>query len=301
MSQGYSPEQLEKRASLLGLLGLSAGVHIAPNIAMKAVKSTDAGHRALTNTFSAGINHGRTGQKLHPNLNALTTYGIGPESMIEYHAGRALGKKLQNYGDEGSDFYLNALKRNVNHRFSSVSETQKKELMHTPLIGTVKRYLDGEGEGRINRFLTNRGVPEDAKMTLAQKAGNVAMLGGGAAVDPHLLMQPGISYLRKSVGQSQLGRNFMKKQFENGEKGVKLGKAKELATDLLVSPGALDPYRVGRSLSRNVDDVTRERLKPVVADALKAKKEQGSYALPKELLQKHFSTSESFIPSRQTI
>lgn len=301
MTLRYTEEQLEKRASLLGLLGLSAAVHVAPNVAMKAVKSTESGHRALTNTFSAGINHGRTGQKLHPNLNAAATYGIGPESMIEYHAGRALGKKLQSYGDDGSEFYMNALKRNVNHRFNSIPEAQRKELMHTPLIGTVKRYLDGEGEGRISRFLTNRGVPEDAKMTLAQKAGNIAMLGGGAAVDPHLLMQPGISYVRKTVGQSQVGRNFMKRQFSNGEKGVPLGKAKELATDLLISPGALDPYRVGRSLSRNIDNATREQFKPIVGDMLGNKQKGGSFALTNSQMKKHLANNESFIKQRMPV
>lgn len=262
---------LEKQGSLLGLLGLGTAMHVAPNIAMKAVKSTDRGHQALTNTFAAGIEHGKTGQKLHHNWDSALTYGVGPESMVEYRLGRKLGEKLSKYPPEIQEKYLATMQRNINARFNNLPVNQQKELMHTPLIGTAKRYFDGEGEGKIKEFLLKRGVPADQAPSKLNRLGDMAMLGGAAAVDPHLLVQPAISMARKKTAESEFGRRFMKQQFQNGEQGVGLGKVKEFATDMLISPGALDPYRVGRAMNQNLEAPDRERLK-VLGDELYAAK-----------------------------
>lgn len=257
----------EKQASLLGLLGLGTAMHVTPNLAMKAVKSTERGHRALTNTFAAGIEHGKTGQKLQHNWDNAMTYGIGPESLVEYRLGRKLGDKLSKYPPELQKKYMDIMERNINARFNKLPVDQQKELMHTPLIGTAKRYFEGEGDGKIKDFLVKRGVPADQAPSKLNRIGDMAMLGGAAAVDPHLLVQPAISMARKKTAESEFGRRFMKRQFENGEQGVGLGKAKEFATDMLISPGALDPYRVGRAMNQTLDAPDRERLK-VVGDEL---------------------------------
>lgn len=273
---------LDKQGSLLGLLGLGAAVHVAPNIAMKAVKSTERGHRALTNTFAAGMEHGRTGMKLQPNVDNFLTYGIGPESMVEYRLGRKLGARLAQYPPDIQEKMFETMRRNVGLKFKGLPVEQQKELMHTPLIGTAQRYFEGQGDGRIKDFLVGRGVPEAQKPTLLNRATDVAMLGGVAAVEPHVLVQPAISYARKKTAESPFGQRFLKRQFENGEKGVPLGRAKEIMTDLVISPGALDPYRVGRALNRNVEAPDRERLKVVGGELFAAKKRldlspQGQY------------------------
>lgn len=263
---------LDKQGSLLGLLGLGTAMHVAPNIAMKAVKSTERGHRALTNTFAAGLEHGRAGKKLHPNLDNALTYGIGPESMVEYRLGRKFGARLAQYPPHIQEKMLETMRHNVNLRFDQLPVNQQKELLHTPLVGSAKRYFDGEGEGKIKDFLVSKGVPEDAKPTILNRAADVAMLGGAAAVDPHLLVQPAISLARKKTAESEFGQRFLKRQFENGESGVPLGRAKEILTDMVVSPGALDPYRVGRAMNRNVEAPDRERLKVVGGELFAAKK-----------------------------
>lgn len=273
---------LDKQGSLLGLLGLGTFMHVAPNIAMKTVKSTEKGHRALANTFAAGLEHGRAGKKLHPNLDNAVTYGIGPESMVEYRLGRKLGARLAQYPPDIQEKMLETMRYNVNMRFDQLPVNQQKELLHTPLVGSAKRYFDGEGEGKIKDFLVRKGVPEDAKPTAINRAVDVAMLGSAAAVDPHLLVQPAISLARKKTAESEFGQRFLKRQFENGENGVPLGRAKEILTDMVVSPGALDPYRVGRAMNRNVEAPDRERLKVVGGELLDAKKRldlspQGQY------------------------
>lgn len=264
--------QHEKQASLLGLLGLGTAMHIAPNMAMKAVKSTERGHKALTNTFAAGLEHGKSGQKLHHNLDSAMTYGIGPESLVEYRLGRKLGDKLSKYPPEIQEKYMATMQRNINARFNQLPVDQQKELMHTPLIGTAKRYFEGQGDGKIKDFLVGKGIPADQAPSKMNRIGDVAMLGGAAAVDPHLLVQPAISMARKKTAESEFGKRFMKRQFENGEKGVGLNKAKEFATDMLISPGALDPYRVGRAMNHNIEAPDRERLKIMGGELFEANK-----------------------------
>lgn len=267
MEHQSTQHQLEKQGSLLGLLGFGAAMHVTPNIAMKAVKSTDKGHRALTNTFAAGLEHGKTGQKLQHNWDSAMTYGIGPESLVEYRLGRKLGDKLSKYPPEIQEKYMSIMERNINARFNQLPVDQQKALMHAPLIGTAKRYFEGEGDGKIKDFLVKRGVPADQAPSKLNRLVDVGMLGGAAAVDPHLLVQPAISMARKKTAESEFGRRFMKQQFQNGEQGVGLSKAKEFATDMLISPGALDPYRVGRAMNQTLEAPDRERLK-VVGDEL---------------------------------
>lgn len=292
-----TPGTLEKQGSLLGMLGIGTLMHVAPNIAMKAVKSTDAGHRALTNTFAAGVTHGTTGRKLHPNLDAALTYGIGPESLLEYRIGRNFGQRITKYGDDAKDFYLAALKRNIQHRFGKMNPEQQQEFLNTPLVGTLKRYFDGEGEGAIAKFLTGKSVQESAKTTIPQHIGNAAMLGGAAAVDPHLLVQPGISYARKQLSQSDIGKRFLKKQFNRGEAGEIIHPAKMLATDLIVSPGVLDPYRVGKTVSNSVSKEVRDRAKPVLKNIWNNKKE-GKPLMSKDQLMQHVIDNESDVRRR---
>lgn len=292
-----TPETIEKQGSLLGMLGLGTLMHVAPNIAMKAVKSTDAGHRALTNTFAAGVNHGTTGQKLHPNLDSLLTYGIGPESMMEYRVGRNFGQRISKYGDTAKDFYLAALKRNMEHRFGKMTPAQQEEFLHTPLVGTLKRYFDGQGEGRIADFLTSKSVPESAKTTIPQHIGNAAMLGGAAAIDPHILAQPGISLARKQLSQSDLGKRFLKRQFNRGEAGEIIHPAKMLATDLIVSPGVLDPYRVGKTVASSVSKEVRDRAKPILKDIVD-NKVAGNPILNRDQITQHVINNESDVRRR---
>lgn len=278
----------EKEASLLGLLGAATAFHVAPNLAMKAVKSTERGHKALTNTFAAGVNHGKTGQKLHPNIQFGATYGIGPESMVEYNLGHKFGSKLSRYGDDGSEYVMNVLKRNVNTKLDQATPEVKERLMHTPLIGTVKRYLDGQGEGRLNQFLTKRGVPLESKATAAQNAVNVAMIGGAGAVDPHLLFQPAISYARKKTAESPIGAAFLKKNFEQGKAGKQISKGREFLTDMVVSPSMLDPYRVGKSYAEAIPEQVRTVAEPLVKNMHQNIKTNASI-FPKKPMKEYLS------------
>ena len=252
----------DKNASLLGLLGLAGAIHVAPNIGMKAIKSTKAGHDALTGTFSAGVEMGQTRKKLHPNVQSLIEYGIGPESLVDYRLGHRLGEKLRDIPIDKQERFLNKAKgmgeahiRNAN---GVVEDIEK-----VPILNTFTNYIEGRGENKVKKGLMRMSVPSDQPVTWKNKAGNIAMLGAAGAVEPHLLMQPAISATRKAVAKSNMGQKFIDNQFHKGREGQKLSKAKELGLDLALSPAALDPYRIGKFVSDRGSQELNESMKDV--------------------------------------
>ena len=253
---------LKKEASLLGLAGLAAGVHIAPNLIMKGIKSTKKGHDALTGTFSAGVEMGRNSQKLHPNAQSFIEYGLGPETLVDYRLGHKLGTKLRDIDPEKQDRFLQKV-RGIGEAQLKRNGVPVEDLEKVPVMNTLINYMDGRGENKIKKGMMRMGVPEDQPHNWKHKPGNLAMLGGAAAIDPHLLMQPAISGARKAVAKSEIGRNFMDNQFHKGMDGKKMSKAKEVAMDTIISPAAADPFRIGKFVNDKAPPSVKESLQDV--------------------------------------
>lgn len=252
---------IEKESSLLGALGLAGLIHVAPNVGMKAIKSTEQGHKALGGSFSAGVNHGKTGRKLHPNAQSFMEYGVGPESLLDYHVGKRVGKRLGKYEDNPArqEVFLDRVKKKFG--LLDISPEQIDELKNTPVLGSAYRHFSGETNKGVEKALTKMSVPEDAKKTLGQRAGNLAMLAGAGAADPHLLLQPAFSYGRKQVAKTELGKSMLKSNFEKAVDGKEIPKWKERLIDTVVSPGVLDTHRVGKFTRNNVEPESIELAK----------------------------------------
>ena len=262
LNEGPNQSETNKHASLLGLLGLAGAVHVVPNIGMKAIKSTKAGHNALTGTFSAGVEMGRTGRKLHPNAQSLIEYGIGPETLVDYRLGRRLGEKLKDIPADRQERFLNKAKGMGEAHIRNAGGVAE-DIEKVPILNTLNNYIEGRGENKVKKGLMRMSVPDDQPVTWKNKAGNLAMLGAAAAVEPHLLMQPAISATRKTVAQSNIGQKFIDNQFHKGRQGQKLSKAKEVGLDLALSPAALDPYRIGKFVSDKGSKELNDNLKDV--------------------------------------
>lgn len=239
---------LEKEASLLGLLGLGTAFHVAPNLAMKAIKSTQTGQKALTGMFSAGVDMGRQGLKLHPNAQSFMEYGIGPESIVEYQLGKSLGSRISHMPPERQERFINKAKGMTQSYLNQYFPEKMNEIEKVPVLGSVKHYFDGKGENRVKNLFMKMSVPEEQKTTLKNHLGNAAMLGGAAAVNPHTLIQPILSGTRKQIAKSSLGGKIFDSGFKKGNSGIPMSKAKETMIDMAVSPSVLDPYRMGKSM-----------------------------------------------------
>lgn len=260
---------LEKEASILGGLGMAGLIHVAPNVAMKTVKTTETGNRALAGAFSAGVNHGKTGRKLHPNVKSFMEYGVGPESLVDYNIGSRVGKGLRKYEEnpQRQDVYVDRIKKKLG--MVDLDEAKAKEIKKTPILGSVYRHFNGEGSKRTEKILTKMSVPEDAKKTLGQRAGNAAMLAGAGVAEPHLLLQPAFSAGRKQLAKTEIGKNMLRKGFESGVDGKVPGKIRERLTDTLLSPGVLDTQRVGNFLNKNVESENLSTIKGIATQAEK--------------------------------
>lgn len=259
--EGLAKVAHDKQASLLGLAGLSAAFHVAPNLAMKVVKSTDTGQKALTGMFSAGVDMGRTGRKLHPNVQSLMEYGIGPESTVEYSLGRTMGKRIADMEPERQERFINKAKGMTQAHLSRLFPDKMHDIEQVPVLGSVKHYFDGKGENKVKDAFMKMSVPNDYKAGLKNHVINAGMLGGAAALDPHTLIQPALSGLRKQVAKSPIGGQIFSKGFEKGNNGVPMSKAKETLIDMAVSPSVLDPYRMGKAMKEQLPKPLNDEIK----------------------------------------
>ncbi|MFE9081992.1 hypothetical protein [Bacillus mobilis] len=235
---------------MLSLLGTAAAIHIAPNLAMKAVKSTKTGQKALAATFGAGVDMGRKGQKLQHTVKDFMEYGIGPESLVEYEMGQSVGHRLQGLPEHVQTEALKIFREQVKEQFSSLTDIQKQELDKTPYVNTLIHYAEGKDDGKLKDALMKLSIPESEEKKLRHHVTNMGILGGVGMVEPHALMQPAISAARKYTAQSAYGKKFMKNSFKKGLQGKMTPKLGQVATDMLISPAALDAMRVGSTLSK---------------------------------------------------
>lgn len=243
-------------------------MHVTPNVAMKAVKSTERGHRALAGTFSAGVKHGRNGKMLHPNAKSFLEYGVGPESLIDYNIGKRVGSGLKKY--DGKPERQATLMRRLSGQvgLDDVGQEGLEALKHTPLLSSIHRHLNNGGSKRVEKIFDRFSVDETTQLTKGQKAGNMAMLAGAGAVDPHLLLQPAFSGLRKTLAKTDTGKRLMKNNFNKALDGKEIPKWKERVIDTVVSPGVLDTHRLGKFIGKNYDQDVVESVKGMANKAV---------------------------------
>lgn len=254
---------LEKQASLLGLVGMGAAMHIAPNAVMKGVKSTKVGQHALAGTFSAGFDAGQNGMKLQPNFKNVMQYGIGPESLADYHLGRSLGQrvaqKTEGMSPERQERFMAKAKGMAQAHINSFENPE--EVDKIPMLNSVKHYIEGHGENKVKAVFNKMSVPDEQAVNWKNRLGDIGMLGSAYAINPHLLIQPGLSLARKKLATSPLGQKTFEAGFNNGQNGKQISKPKELATDLLISPAVLDSYRMGKGMSESLTPEQNEMFK----------------------------------------
>jgi hypothetical protein len=250
-----SVRYMEKQASLLALLGTGAAIHMVPNIAMKAIKSTGVGRRVLAGSLSAGIDMGRTGMKLHPNAQSALQYGMGPESLVEHQVGHNIGTRLSGMPEERQTRFLGKIEGMLRHKVDLLPKEDQANLHKTPIVGGLLDHFNGSGNQTARKVFNSMAVPIEQKKSVLNYGVDAAALTGAAAVNPHLLIQPALSLARKKIGESAFGKRILTNLYEKGSSGGQIGKVRSAATDLLVSPSVLDPYRIGKTLYSRAGEV----------------------------------------------
>lgn len=215
--------------------GTGLGMHAGMNVAFKLFSKSKAGHRFGVNQLAAGLRHGMEGKKLNPVVSAMANFGLGPESTAHYEAARALGGQLKGLGGQ------------ANTALAGMRDAigQSSHLGHAPIVGELPesiRSLDNARTSFMDRLPT---VGADAKTTWKQRLLMGGMAGGAIAADPHAAIHMGINGGRQLIANSRVGQKFMQNGLQNGLQGKKIGPVQGALTDLLLSPAALDPQRIG--------------------------------------------------------
>ena len=226
-------------------LGAGALLHGATNLAVKGFRGSRAGHKFEQAAMAAGIRRGMAGKDLGPITKDVARFGVGPESLITHSAGIRLGKKLLDTPEHLRDKVL-----------AQTIEGMKgtKHLKDAPIIGhasgAAKRLREGK-ETWLDRLPS---VGKDHQRTSGSKATSGALGAAALAVNPHTGLHFGLNFIRHQTVKSKMGKDFLKKQLRAGYDGEKMNKATELATDIGVSPGALDARRIGAAARKELLD-----------------------------------------------
>lgn len=229
---------------MFSLVSTALAFHVVPNIIMKGVKSTHTGHKILTSTFSAGITLGRQGKVINPITKQFMKYGVGPESLIEYEIGLKIGTDLQTLTPLEQEVYLQAFKQEIRSNLETLSEEEIAEARKTPFVNTFIAYANNESYTFLEEIITKTSKEKNVSniFAITMFLSTMLLL---AVIEPHILFQPVISFIREKVGTSSFGKTYLKNNFTKGVDGRISSKTNRAIIDLLVSPSALDTMRLG--------------------------------------------------------
>lgn len=245
--------QEEKTSSWFGLLAAPAG-HLAVNA------GGVAGHHGsnIAEVLAhRGFQAGLTGSKMNPVSKFVTKSMVGPESLTAYEAAHALGSKLAPLHTDAQHQALQAI----------MSGAQHPALGHAAILGPVRTAIGHELAGTspalqshgmaaggyskaVDYLSRTQDTPFDTVgRRVVHGAVAAAPLAAATALDPvGIAAHVGTNQARNAIGQSGYGKKIMGKLFDKGLQGEGYSPGVEKAFDYAVSPGLLDPMRVGRAL-----------------------------------------------------
>jgi hypothetical protein len=205
-----------------------------------------AGHRA--NTMAKGLRGALEGTSRSAG-SMLKERWAGPEHVVPEQVGRFFGGKLRDL--------------NPGQRYRALKKLRKAvamtpELHHTPLFEDIVPA--------VNRALATP-LPKPGAVqaqSFASKAAPYLGVPAAAVTEPGSLVHLGVNRLRSAIAESPFGRKFMRRTAQDGftstpvgeaartalemPKPTPLSRAKEIATDVFISPAALDAHRIGTSI-----------------------------------------------------
>jgi hypothetical protein len=275
---------------LSATLAAGAVSHVGSNILTKALHGPLAGARARG--MATGIQHGLSGAPRSAKSHWIEKW-LGPEHTMAEETGGLLGGELRQLPVGTRYRTLKKLRKSV---------AMAPELKHTPVFEDVVPA--------INRTLSTP-LPAAGPVQKANRLSQYSPYLGvpaAAVLEPGLLAHMGVNQLRSSIAKSSIGRRFMGNQAKagfgetpvgqgimaaiSGEPVAPMSRAKELATDVFLSPAALAPRRIGRDLGKMLEQPEgQQRLKRIagaVSPVMKARADQagGMGSQLQELMQK---------------
>lgn len=280
---------VEKRA-ILGELAIGGSLlHAGTNAVMKGIKTFSPGKKILHKLYDAGYSHALQNKRISPVIAKPMNYLVGPESMVEPNVGSLVGRfgrirgkakkpnqiarldkrigeivdreidKHISSGGYAHQVFLDEFKRNVKDlikdpakRLPGLRKEVPIEVQKAPVLDSMFSSHYSVEPKKLSRWDPRRllTVHGRGKSPMSDAVGN-AVLGVGMAASPtHGAVQVGISRIRELVSKTNYGRKFMERQLLSGLSGESMPKWKEMTTDIVLSPAALDPRRIGLAINK---------------------------------------------------
>lgn len=271
-----------------------AGMHAGLNAGMKALRHTNLGRGLEASQVATGLQHAFTGRQIRPGFQVAARYGIGPESLVNYDMGRALGGQLSEMSRGRQFRFLKKLRKNIagagltssapvlgalpkdpalakeiqairSMGGNAASAARKAEDVPIwgPLSAGVDKYLSQGAHpapesalGRLTRRITTS--PASDPGTVGKAVAGV--LGAGAVVaEPHLALHGAMTAGRNLLSKSRTGQRFMRNEAVlgalEGSLGERLSPGISALSDLALSPAALDSRKAMGALGAKVREI----------------------------------------------
>lgn len=236
-----APQPGIEKTAIIGSMALGAGLHMGANAGFKTFRNSHAGHEFEANQIASGYRQAIAGKKVNPVVRNVATFGVGPEVMVNYDLGQGLGGQMKDMSKGKRYRTLKKLRKNV-----AMTTHVKEAPVGKSIVPAVNRILDGR-TGIMDKMPT---VASNAAPTMGQKALSAGLGAAAVAAEPHAAIHMGINATRRAVATSSKGKEFMRDQFVNGVRRGGVSKAVSAATDLAVSPAALDTRRLGAAMAK---------------------------------------------------
>lgn len=233
-----------RKHAILGTALLAGGLHAATNLGMKIFRGSRAGHGFEADAMAAGLRRGMAGKNLGHVTRDIATFGVGPEALVTHDIGRRLGERLQLLSGPRQHKLLKKIRKSI-----ASNEHLRNSPISGPMVGAANRLLSGR-ETLLDRLPS---VAAGEKRGLGSRAASLGLAAATVAAEPHTALHLGINATRRAIARSDTGKRFLLNQMRRGVEGKKLHRGLELATDLAVSPGALDTRRLGTALRAHAE------------------------------------------------
>lgn len=260
---GFEKQAVVGHGLLAGLLG-HLGVNTLGRMAHK--------NSNIASVLAAkGLEHGILESAVNPMALRSIKAIAGPEAVISYTAANSIGKRLAQVPPQQREVALRAMMDTENIPAPVLHELG--EAARHQLAGSAPA-LQSKGVmatmyGKTMDTMTNLvDKPFDTGIQRGAKSlAGGAPLAGLLAADPiGGLAHAGVNTAREVVGNSPVGKKVMRKLFDQGVQGQTLSPAKELAIDIGISPGVLNPQRIGAGLRKVVPEQYHSQLSPANID-----------------------------------
>jgi len=209
--------------SMLGMLAIGSGVHVAQNAMFKAAASTKYGKRVLASLFQSGVRHAKSGKQVRPGILRATDAIAGPEY---------------------SHIYKQGLKST---RIQRLAASASSKLGLGKDVTDATDVMTGRRSKGFEKVLNWAPKAPVTNSKWAGATGGAVAAAGAAFVEP---LVPAVNLARTIIAETSMGERILKSRFLKGIGGDKPSRVRQVIEDYVASPTLGKVQAMGYGISR---------------------------------------------------